>query len=590
MENITYFLLKLFVSSAILLLYYWVALRNKQFHYYNRFYLLLSTAISLIIPFLRLQWFTVSSPNQHTVVFINSIQNGEVLTPTLILRQTTDPALFIYCGWGILSSIMLLLLMIRILKLLKIKTEFPNMEMDHFTFINTNLPQAPFSFLKNLFWREDILLEENEGKQILQHELAHIRQKHSYDQLFMQVVLAIFWINPVYWLIRKELYLIHEFIADEEAVEDKDAKAFAAMLLHSAYGKRMFSPAQSFSYSPIKRRLAMLTTPKNARRSYLQKLMVLPLLTIIIGLFAFRMEPTEIQKKETLNKLQTEASSRLFTLADLKKNAMRRLDTITPRNYGTYKGQPVKSVLVKPAPPKVIVTTKDGKKHEMTMEEAKQNKILVPPPPPPARGEPEIVVTGHKMSSKQRITTRLDAAGATRDLSELVIIVDGKKVDQSELNNIEAKDISSINIIKGEVLSKYGEEGKKGVIEVTTKKAGNKSSDQELNLNLETQPGQEPAFPGGETDWKKFLQRNMNINVPVDNGAPPGSYKVTLEFLVGKDGTVSDVHAINNPGYGTAEEAVRLINRGPKWVPAKLNGEPVAYRKRQPVTFVVSED
>jgi periplasmic protein TonB len=99
----------------------------------------------------------------------------------------------------------------------------------------------------------------------------------------------------------------------------------------------------------------------------------------------------------------------------------------------------------------------------------------------------------------------------------------------------------------------------------------------------------EAKFPGGAAEWAKFLQRNLNADEPVNQGAPPGRYVVVVSFLVDKDGSISEVRAENNPSYGTAEEAVRVIKKGPKWVPAVQNGRNVIYRQKQQITFVVSE-
>jgi protein TonB len=97
----------------------------------------------------------------------------------------------------------------------------------------------------------------------------------------------------------------------------------------------------------------------------------------------------------------------------------------------------------------------------------------------------------------------------------------------------------------------------------------------------------EATFPGGMPAWKRFLERNLNQNVLEENGAPPGRYTVVVSFRVDKDGTITEVKADNNPGYGTADEAVRVIKKGPKWNPAQQNGRQVIYRQRQSVTFVL---
>ena len=96
-------------------------------------------------------------------------------------------------------------------------------------------------------------------------------------------------------------------------------------------------------------------------------------------------------------------------------------------------------------------------------------------------------------------------------------------------------------------------------------------------------------FPGGDAEWRKYLERNLNRDLPNQNGAPAGRYPVVVSFLVDKEGNISEVKAENNPGYGTAEEAVRVIKKGPKWIPAVQNGRNVIYRQRQTIIFQIDE-
>jgi protein TonB len=97
-------------------------------------------------------------------------------------------------------------------------------------------------------------------------------------------------------------------------------------------------------------------------------------------------------------------------------------------------------------------------------------------------------------------------------------------------------------------------------------------------------------FPGGFSAWNKYLERNLNRDLPSENGAPPGKYTVTVSFIVAKDGSISDVTAENDPGYGTKAEAIRVIQKGPKWKPAVQNGRNVIYRHKQSITFQISEE
>lgn len=301
LQAISIYLLKTIIVSAVFLLYYWFALRNKRFHYYNRFYLLSAVLLSIVLPLLNLNLFTVFSSNDSAIRMMNVIyeNGGEEISITGKLH-VFDWQQLLFIAATIVTSILLFRLIFRVITVYNIKRRYPVSNMQEFDFINTDLQQAPFSFLKNIFWRNDISIEERTGRLILQHELAHIQEKHTLDKLFMQIVVAVLWANPLYRLYQKELYLIHEFIADDKSVTDSDTSAFAEMLLHARYGKFNFDPAQPFFYSPIKRRLIMLTTSKEPRFSYVRRVMALPLIALTVLLFAFRLQKENNETVTTL--------------------------------------------------------------------------------------------------------------------------------------------------------------------------------------------------------------------------------------------------------------------------------------------------
>lgn len=99
----------------------------------------------------------------------------------------------------------------------------------------------------------------------------------------------------------------------------------------------------------------------------------------------------------------------------------------------------------------------------------------------------------------------------------------------------------------------------------------------------------EASFEGGHGAWRKFLEKNLNANTPVDNGAPAGKYTVIVQFVVNKEGTISDVKALTKHGFGMEQEVIRLIKIGPKWVAAMQNGRPVNAYRKQPVTFMIDD-
>jgi antitoxin component YwqK of YwqJK toxin-antitoxin module len=99
----------------------------------------------------------------------------------------------------------------------------------------------------------------------------------------------------------------------------------------------------------------------------------------------------------------------------------------------------------------------------------------------------------------------------------------------------------------------------------------------------------EAKFPGGNAGWNEYLESNIKSNVAAKHKAPVGIYTVTVSFLIDKNGKVIEVKALTDPGYGTAEEAVRVIRKSPDWMPAIQNNKPVIYRQKQNISFQVTE-
>lgn len=97
----------------------------------------------------------------------------------------------------------------------------------------------------------------------------------------------------------------------------------------------------------------------------------------------------------------------------------------------------------------------------------------------------------------------------------------------------------------------------------------------------------EANFTGGEPAWRNYLAKNLNPNVPANNDAPSGKYTVIVQFVVGKDGAVSNIKALTNLGFGMEDEVIRILEKSGKWTPAMQNGRPVNAYRKQPITFLI---
>jgi len=101
---------------------------------------------------------------------------------------------------------------------------------------------------------------------------------------------------------------------------------------------------------------------------------------------------------------------------------------------------------------------------------------------------------------------------------------------------------------------------------------------------------EEAKFPGGEIAWRQFLEQNLNAAIPANKNAPVGVYTVVIQFVVDRDGHVSDIKPLTKHGYGMEAEVVRLLRKAPKWIPAMQNGRTVKAYRKQPVTFQVAAE
>jgi beta-lactamase regulating signal transducer with metallopeptidase domain len=298
-QTILLYILKSIFISGLFLGYYWIALRNKSFNYYNRFYLLLSMAGSFIIPLFKFNWFTIDKQAMPV-----SPETFQYLTQQITPAHASTiswQAVVLYVVIGI-SLFLLLVLALNIFKVYQLKRRSAVVNVEGVDLIYTDLDQAPFSFLNNLFWKESISLDDEFGQKIFKHELTHIHQKHTLDVLFCQVINSICWMNPFNWLIQKELKAIHEFIADREAVGNNNVEDFVQLLLRAHYGKHFLNPTHAFYYSSIKRRLVMLTTTNNARFKFLRKVLVLPV--TFAAVVALSVSTTETKATPTFQQLE----------------------------------------------------------------------------------------------------------------------------------------------------------------------------------------------------------------------------------------------------------------------------------------------
>jgi periplasmic protein TonB len=274
-----------------------------------------------------------------------------------------------------------------------------------------------------------------------------------------------------------------------------------------------------------------------------------------------------------INKLQTadildiifDGRNKEYGAYDLRKTYNKRLRNALFATIGICLLLLVLSIIANSAgKEKQQVMVQDMSLENMKNEEKKPEPP--PPPPPPKQEPPKVEIT--KFTPPK-------------------IVKDEEVKPDEEIKEVEKLEDTKIGTFNQEGAKDEGlvappvEKGT-GVVE-----APKVEEDYDKVFTVVQIPAE---FPGGTSAWTRYLERNLNRDIPSENGAPPGRYTVIVSFTVSKTGAISDVSAENDPGYGTKAEAMRVITKGPSWKPAVQNGRNVIYRHKQSITFVVSEE
>ncbi len=271
METVFLYFGKVIICSGVTFLYYQLSLKDRTFHHYNRFYLLSAILVSLFLPMIRTEDFTMEV-NNSVYMLLDRIPDFNANK-----NINNDHTYFriIFSALGLVTLCFLGRLFYGIIRIRQLKNKFHKENFNGIHFYRTDLPEAPFSYFKNLFWKEGILLDSEAGKQILKHEMVHIEQRHTYDKIFAEIITSVFWFNPFFHIIKKEISLIHEYLADKKAIQQSDTKAFAQMLLAGHFSGTQLPAASPFLSSNLKKRLKMLQKPKT-RFGYARRIFALP--------------------------------------------------------------------------------------------------------------------------------------------------------------------------------------------------------------------------------------------------------------------------------------------------------------------------
>ena len=270
-----WYLLEANLYLLVFYAFYLAFLQNETFYTLNRFYLIITSVVSFILPVLQLGILRVST---EMLVDEEIIENGNNIiyqplehAPSSSSYVLSDYLLILYIVIIIVLSIKLA---VDVRKILRLRLNAKKEKLGAVVVIE--LPErGAFSFFNLLFVHPEL-----SGKEVVMaHEMVHIKQKHSLDILFFEILQIISWFNPIIYIIKNEVKLVHEYIADELSAPDAHQKhEYAMFLIHHSLGIMPIPLAnQFFNQSILKRRINMLNKKRTVGWARLRLLFALPL-------------------------------------------------------------------------------------------------------------------------------------------------------------------------------------------------------------------------------------------------------------------------------------------------------------------------
>jgi hypothetical protein len=289
MSLLIQYLVKLSISLAIVWLFYQFILRKLTFYNSNRLYLLAYTLLSFFIPFINISSLigNDSSSKNEFIQLIPSVHQY-----TIALEEASDCPVPIwstsYDKWDLIgfalmigAAILLLRFIIRYISFIRIRNKSTLISSGGIKIYQVDDSIIPFSFGKSVFINSN-LHTEDELREIVRHEFVHVRQNHTIDIVWAELLCIINWYNPFAWLLKRSIRQNLEFVADNKVVENGIDKKQYQYLLLKVIGNNQYSIAAKFNFSSLKKRIAMMNKTKTTKRQVGRFLLLLPVIAVIL--------------------------------------------------------------------------------------------------------------------------------------------------------------------------------------------------------------------------------------------------------------------------------------------------------------------
>ena len=549
--SFAHYLLQVNLYLIVFYTFYKLLLDKETYFILNRIYLVAAGILSAGIPFIRLEWITTQEAAKQVYTSVNwdtVLEQATIITDDKSVLTWVNAFVFIYFA-GVLFFLGRLVFNLFAVKGL----------------INSAKSGSAFSFFSQKVIDQDLPL----ANVIDVHEDAHIRQWHTVDILFFEVLGILTWINPIIYLYKKSIKNIHEFLADQLAAEYQGDKAEYAMLILSQSFRIAPNSLTNgfFDKSLIKKRIFMLHKEKSKKTAIFKYGIFIPLFAILIVFSSATIRKNEklmaisdqipleipiemVQKMVTNNDLVTQESSKSIISPSIDK---------PEGNWNAFYRFMGRSI-------KYPSDAQKNNVHGTTQVKftLQSNKI---------KNLSSVIDLGD--GCDEEVMKALLSYKGFKDLPDgKYTLKVGFRLSDRDYRNKIAK----ILALKG-----YQQLSDITVSGYSKPYLNNEEAEKVYDfVSIEKQP----EYPGGITKFYEYLGKNIKYpKMAVDNNV---SGKVFLSFIVERDGKLTDIQITRGLGSGTDEEAIRVIKDSPKWNPGLSEGKAVRVKYNINVNFTLA--
>ena len=468
MELLLFYLLRASIAMAVFYGFYKLFFSRNTFHKTNRVLLILIVVITSILPLFSFNLLSnINLPESEANLL--DLSKLQIIEQVGNFEQKATfpwiPFLLILFVAGMLFTFIRYIIGINQIWKIIASSEKQFISNSEKQFISnkavlciTDKNISPFSWWTYIVISRKDYTQDN-SQTILSHEKAHIHMNHSMDMILFDLFTIFFWFNPFSWLLKREIQTVHEYMADEQVLNNGiDAKQYQYLLICKSVGEHKFALANNFRERNLHKRITMMTKTKTSKRMKWNYAFALPVLFLsITALSAPKLNakvvasdpPVKIEivghnndttTIETDPQIKSETKGEIKGITTIAKNGESKILYI----YDGVKMSNEEIGKINPNNIADITVIKDKSAVEMYGKE----------------GQDGVIIINSKDAPKESVIEK-----------KPLIIIDGEKMPLGyELNTIKPFDIESISVLKdGGALEQYGEEGRNGVIVITKK-------------------------------------------------------------------------------------------------------------------------